>query len=48
MHDCPLAFLRRYEEATKAKDKKKEDIKESGLGLMKSVMAFRKNEKKEL
>jgi len=42
------SLQKQYEESTKAKDKKKEDIKESGLGLMKSVMAFRKNEKKEL
>eukprot|EP00933_Yihiella_yeosuensis_P061185 TRINITY_DN63_c1_g1_i14.p1 TRINITY_DN63_c1_g1~~TRINITY_DN63_c1_g1_i14.p1 ORF type:complete len:169 (+),score=63.36 TRINITY_DN63_c1_g1_i14:218-724(+) len=37
-----------YEEGQKAKDKKKEDIKESGLGLMKSVSAHRKKEKGEL
>merc|ERR1719295_1928590 len=42
------SLQKQYEEATKAKDKKKEDIKEAGLGLMKSVMAYRKNEKKEL
>jgi len=42
------SLQKQYEEATKAKDKKKEDIKESGLGLMKSVMAHRKSEKKEL
>ncbi|CAE8590589.1 unnamed protein product [Polarella glacialis] len=34
-----------YEAATKAKDKSKEDIKESGLGLMKSVAAHRKKAK---
>jgi len=42
------SLQKQYEEATKAKDKKKEEIKEAGLGLMKSVMAYRKNEKKEL
>ncbi|CAE8609480.1 unnamed protein product [Polarella glacialis] len=34
-----------YEAGTKAKDTKKEEIKESGLGLMKSVQAYRKRNK---
>eukprot|EP00441_Pelagodinium_beii_P038092 CAMPEP_0197650618 /NCGR_PEP_ID=MMETSP1338-20131121/31050_1 /TAXON_ID=43686 ORGANISM="Pelagodinium beii, Strain RCC1491" /NCGR_SAMPLE_ID=MMETSP1338 /ASSEMBLY_ACC=CAM_ASM_000754 /LENGTH=168 /DNA_ID=CAMNT_0043225057 /DNA_START=32 /DNA_END=538 /DNA_ORIENTATION=+ len=42
------SLQKQYEEATKAKDKKKEDIKEAGLGLMKSVIAYRKNVKNEL
>jgi len=37
-----------YEEGTKKKDDKKKDIKESGLGLMKSVLAHRKTAKGEL
>ncbi|CAE8614322.1 unnamed protein product [Polarella glacialis] len=37
-----------YEAGTKAKDTKKEEIKESGLGLMKSVQAHRKKAKAEL
>jgi len=37
-----------YEEATKKKDDTKKAIKESGLGLMKSVLAHRKSEKGEL
>jgi len=37
-----------YEEATKKKDDTKTSIKESGLGLMKSVLAHRKTEKGEL
>jgi len=37
-----------YEEATKNKDDTKKAIKESGLGLMKSVLAHRKSEKGEL
>jgi len=37
-----------YEEGQKAKDKKKEEIKEAGLGLMKSVQAHRKKTKSEL
>mmetsp|Transcript_79794 Transcript_79794/g.185282 ORF Transcript_79794/g.185282 Transcript_79794/m.185282 type:complete len:169 (-) Transcript_79794:96-602(-) len=37
-----------YEEATKKKDDKKKEIKEAGLGLMKSVQAFRKSAKSEL
>jgi len=36
-----------YEEATKKKDDTKKEIKESGLGLMKSVMASRKKSGKE-
>jgi len=36
-----------YEEATKKKDDTKTEIKESGLGLMKSVMAFRKKSGKD-
>merc|ERR1719282_895654 len=37
-----------YEAATKKKDDTKKSIKESGLGLMKSVLAHRKSEKGEL
>lgn len=37
-----------YEEGTKKKDDKKKEIKESGLGLMKSVQAHRKTSKNEL
>uniref|UniRef100_A0A6T9AP79 Thioredoxin domain-containing protein n=1 Tax=Pyrodinium bahamense TaxID=73915 RepID=A0A6T9AP79_9DINO len=37
-----------YEEGQKEKDAKKAAIKESGLGLMKSVAAHRKNAKSEL
>jgi len=36
-----------YEEATKKKDETKKNIKESGLGLMKAVMASRKQSGKE-
>lgn len=38
---------KQYEEATKKKDDTKKEIKESGLGLMKSVMASRKKSGKE-
>jgi len=41
------SLQKQYEEGTKAKDTKKEAIKEGGLGLMKSVAAARK-EKGEL
>jgi len=37
-----------YEEGTKKKDDKKKEVKESGLGLMKSVQAHRKTSKNEL
>jgi len=37
-----------YTEATKAKDDKKKAVKESGLGLMKSVFAHRKANNEEL
>jgi len=37
-----------YEEGTKAKDEKKKEIKEAGLGLMKSVAAHKKTAKSEL
>merc|ERR1712194_21464 len=37
-----------YEEATKKKDATQKDIKESGMGLMKSVLAHRRSEKNEL
>merc|ERR1719414_572480 len=37
-----------YEEATKKKDATKKEIKESGLGLMKSVQAHKKSSKNEL
>eukprot|EP00420_Gonyaulax_spinifera_P037116 CAMPEP_0197869188 /NCGR_PEP_ID=MMETSP1439-20131203/24_1 /TAXON_ID=66791 /ORGANISM="Gonyaulax spinifera, Strain CCMP409" /LENGTH=168 /DNA_ID=CAMNT_0043487943 /DNA_START=25 /DNA_END=531 /DNA_ORIENTATION=+ len=37
-----------YEAGTKAKDDKKKEIKESGLGLMKSVLAYKKTSKSEL
>jgi len=37
-----------YEEATKKKDATQTDIKESGMGLMKAVLAHRKNDKNEL
>mmetsp|Transcript_29186 Transcript_29186/g.66086 ORF Transcript_29186/g.66086 Transcript_29186/m.66086 type:complete len:169 (+) Transcript_29186:201-707(+) len=37
-----------YEEATKARDAKKAEIKEAGLGLMKSVIAHKKTAKSEL
>jgi len=36
-----------YETATKKKDDTKKEIKEAGLGLMKSVLAFRKKSGKE-
>eukprot|EP00440_Ansanella_granifera_P045891 gb/GFBE01049708.1/.p1 GENE.gb/GFBE01049708.1/~~gb/GFBE01049708.1/.p1 ORF type:complete len:169 (+),score=77.58 gb/GFBE01049708.1/:1-507(+) len=42
------SLQKQYEEATKAKDAKKDAIKEAGLGLMKSVAAYRKKEKGEL
>jgi hypothetical protein len=42
------SLQKQYEEGQKAKDKKKEEIKESGLGLMKSVQAYRKRVKNEL
>ena len=42
------SLQKQYEDGTKAKDAKKDEIKESGLGLMKSVQAHRKNTKKEL
>jgi len=37
-----------YEAATKKKDDTKKEIKESGLGLMKSVLAHQKTQKSEL
>merc|ERR1712060_120554 len=37
-----------YEAATKKKDATKKEIKESGLGLMKSVLAHQKSAKSEL
>merc|ERR1711879_168437 len=37
-----------YEKSTKEADEKKKAIKESGLGLMKSVAAFQKTAKSEL
>jgi hypothetical protein len=37
-----------YEEATKKKDATKEEIKNSGLGMMKAVMASKKNSHAEL
>merc|ERR1711879_907704 len=37
-----------YEEGQKARDDKKKEIKESGLGLMKSVSAHKKSSKSEL
>eukprot|EP00440_Ansanella_granifera_P046496 gb/GFBE01050354.1/.p1 GENE.gb/GFBE01050354.1/~~gb/GFBE01050354.1/.p1 ORF type:complete len:169 (+),score=66.14 gb/GFBE01050354.1/:1-507(+) len=42
------SLQKQYEDGTKAKDAKKEAIKEAGLGLMKSVAAYRKKEKGEL
>eukprot|EP00440_Ansanella_granifera_P003144 gb/GFBE01003425.1/.p1 GENE.gb/GFBE01003425.1/~~gb/GFBE01003425.1/.p1 ORF type:complete len:118 (+),score=61.60 gb/GFBE01003425.1/:1-354(+) len=42
------SLQKQYEEATKAKDSKKDAIKEAGLGLMKSVQAHRKKTKNEL
>jgi hypothetical protein len=42
------SLQKQYEEGTKAKDAKKDAIKESGLGLMKSVQAHRKKTKNEL
>merc|ERR1712113_759037 len=37
-----------YEEGQKARDEKKKEIKEAGLGLMKSVAAHKKTTKSEL
>lgn len=37
-----------YEEATKKKDAKKKEIKDSGLGLMKAVQSHKKTAKSEL
>mmetsp|Transcript_67140 Transcript_67140/g.151763 ORF Transcript_67140/g.151763 Transcript_67140/m.151763 type:complete len:169 (-) Transcript_67140:118-624(-) len=37
-----------YEEGMKVKDNKKKEVKESGLGLMKSVAAHKKTSKSEL
>merc|ERR1711976_464014 len=37
-----------YEEGQKARDEKKKEIKEAGLGLMKSVAAHNKTAKSEL
>merc|ERR1719323_1098720 len=37
-----------YEEGQKARDEKKKEIKESGLGLMKSVAAHKKTAKGQL
>merc|ERR1712039_256440 len=37
-----------YEEGQKARDEKKKEIKEAGLGLMKSVAAHKKTAKSEL
>jgi len=42
------SLQKQYEEATKAKDAKKDAVKEAGLGLMKSVQAHRKKSKSEL
>eukprot|EP00931_Biecheleriopsis_adriatica_P094223 TRINITY_DN678_c1_g1_i14.p1 TRINITY_DN678_c1_g1~~TRINITY_DN678_c1_g1_i14.p1 ORF type:complete len:169 (+),score=67.86 TRINITY_DN678_c1_g1_i14:206-712(+) len=42
------SLQKQYEEGQKAKDKKKEEIKASGLGLAKSVQAHRKRVKNEL
>jgi len=42
------SLKKQYEEATKAKDATKDAIKEAGLGLMKSVQAYRKKSKSEL
>merc|ERR1712083_21572 len=48
LEDLLKGLQAQYEEATKEKDDTKKEIKESGLGLMKSVRAPRKTEKKEL
>jgi len=42
------SLQKQYEEGQKAKDAKKDAIKEAGLGLMKSVQAYRKKSKGEL
>jgi len=48
LEDLLKSLQSQYEEATKKKDNKKKEIKESGLGLMKSVLAHRKSAKAEL
>jgi len=46
--DLLKSLQAQYEEATKKKDATKKEIKESGLGLMKAVLAHRKTQKSEL
>merc|ERR1712050_89545 len=48
LEDLLQSLQSQYEEATKKKDEKKKEIKEAGLGLMKSVLAHRKTAKNEL
>jgi len=48
LEDLLKSLQAQYEGATKNKDSKKTEIKESGMGLMKSVLAHRKTEKGEL
>merc|ERR1712066_1230745 len=48
LEDLLKSLQSQYEEATKAKDEKKKEIKDAGLGLMKSVQAHKKTAKQEL
>jgi len=48
LKDFVSGLQAQYEEATKKKDAKQTEIKESGLGLMKSVLAHVKKAKSEL
>merc|ERR1712113_1298167 len=48
LEDLLKSLQAQYEEGTKRKDETKKEIKESGLGLMKSVLAHRKSQKSEL
>jgi len=48
LEDLMKGLQAQYEEGQKNKDDKKKEIKESGLGLMKSVLAHRKSAKGEL
>merc|ERR1719215_544700 len=48
LEDLLKSLQAQYEEATKKKDDKKKEIKDSGLGLMKSVVAHHKSAKGEL
>ena len=48
LEDLLKSLQAQYEEGTKKKDDTKKEIKESGLGLMKSVLAHRKTQKSEL